>query len=116
MISGLNLNATVDYVLKSDVLNPTVWKLGVIPSSLFAMLTESSGMTSIEKAYKILQISIKGWENFPVPYASVKEKILGREMEVVPIDILDKLDINQITELSIEAMRINGITDTERKN
>jgi hypothetical protein len=48
MISGLDLNATIDYTLKDDKENPTVWKLGVIPSYLFAQISSSADKKEIE--------------------------------------------------------------------
>ena len=116
MISGLDLTATTEYILKNDKDNPTKWKFGVIPSYLFARISESEDITSMEKAFKILQISLKGWENFNIPYSTVKEKIFGRELDVVPLSILESIPMNVISELSLKAMELNQITETERKN
>lgn len=116
MISGLDLNSTVDYVLKDDVENPTVWKLGVVPSYIFSRLSEDAATKGIETAYKILQIALKGWDNFSEPFTTEKEKVFGREMNVVPMSILDKLPIKVITELSMQVMRVNQVTEEERKN
>lgn len=116
MISGLDLNSTVDYSLKDDTDNPTIWKIGVIPSYLFARVSQEAQTKSIETAYKILQISLKGWENFNIGYSTSKEKICDRDMEVVPISILEQIPLKVITELSMKVMEINQLTEIERKN
>ena len=116
MIIGLDLNETTEYVLSTDKENPTVWKLGVIPSYIFARISAEGEKKEIEMAYKILQVAIKGWDNFTFPFETVKEKLFGREMDVVPISLLEKIPIKVITELSMEVMKINQITEPERKN
>lgn len=115
MLSGLDLKATIDYTLKNDVDPKTVFKLGVIPSYLFARLS-GEGNKDIETAYKILQLTIKGWENFDVPFETVKEKVYDRELEVVPISVLERLPLRVVTELSVKAMELNQLTEAERKN
>lgn len=116
MITGLDLAATVDYILKGDTENPTVWKIGIIPSYLFARISGDAGNQEIETVYKLLQLALKGWENFNVPYETVKEKMFGRELDVVPISTLEKIPLQVITELSMKVMEINQLTETERKN
>ena len=116
MISGLDLKQTHDYTLKEDTTNPTIWKLGIIPSYLFARISGQAKDKEIETAYKILQIAIKGWENFDIPFETVKEKIFDREVDIVPISILERLPLKIISELSMKVMEINQLTDTERKN
>ena len=116
MISGIDLNATVNYTLKDDVDNPTVWKIGVFPSYVFARISGESGSEPIQTVYKLLQISLKGWENFNIPFETEKEKFYGREMDVVPMRILERIPMKVVSELSIKAMEINQITESERKN
>ena len=91
MIIGLDLNATVDFILRDDKDNPTVWKLGVIPSYLFARISADASSKEIETAYKLLQLTIKGWENFNVPFETVKQKLYDREIDVVPLSVLERL-------------------------
>ncbi len=116
MISGLDLSATVDYTLKEDKINPTVWKLGVIPSYLFARISEEAGTKQIETIYRLLQVAIKGWDNFDVPYETSKEKIFGRDLEVVPMLLLERIPMKVVTELSLKIMEINQLSEGERKN
>ena len=116
MITGLNLEETVDYSLKEDTDNPTVFKIGIIPSYLFAKISSEAKQGEIETAFKILQIAIKGWENFNIPFAKEKQMIFGREMDVVPLSLLESIPLKAISELSVKVMEINQLTDDERKN
>lgn len=116
MISGLDLNATIDFIVEKDKENPTIFKLGVLSSYLFARISAEANKNEIQTVFKILQLTIKGWENGPIQFETVKEKVYDRDIEVVPISILEQFPIKVITELSVKSMEINQITDIERKN
>ena len=118
MISGIDLNATIDFTLPEDKDNPTIFKLGVLPSYLLGQLSAAVAKTGdIEMAFKILQVAIKGWENFGgVEYKTIKEKWFGRELDIVPLELLDRLPLKNITALSARILEINGLTVEERKN
>jgi hypothetical protein len=116
MISGIDLAATVDYTLKDDVEPKTIWKLGIIPSYLMAKVSAEAANNEIETTFRLLQLCIKGWENFNIPYETTVEKIYGRELNVVPIAVLEKLPINVISELSLKVLELNKLTKEERKN
>ena len=115
MISGINLNETISYTLKDDTENPTVWKIGVLPSSLSARINTSE-TDQVLIFYKYLQFALRGWENSDVPFEVAKEKHFGKEYVVVPMSVLDKFEMKVIVELYVEAMRLARLTDTERKN
>ena len=36
MITGIDINAVTDYTLTKDTDNPTIWKLGALPSDVLA--------------------------------------------------------------------------------
>lgn len=117
MFSFINPNQTVDYKLKNDNSdNPTIWKLGVLSSDIFARITEESQTNKIGTIYKILQISIKGWENSNRPFETVRDKIFGEEYDVVSMDLLKQIPIDVIGELSTKVMEINQLSGEERKN
>lgn len=116
MISGIDLNAVVEYQLKGDTENPTTWKLGVIPSYLLAKVSSEAQNNEIETTFRLLQLGLKGWENCNIQFTTVKEKMFGRELEVVPISLLEQLDLKVITELSMKVMEVNKLTNEERKN
>lgn len=117
MISGIDLKATVDYTLKDDTDNPTVFKLGILPSYLLGRLSEGmAGESQIASAYKLLQLSIKGWSNFNVEYATAEEEFYGRKLQIVPLSVLEQIPLNIITELSVKCLELNKLTGAERKN
>ena len=116
MISGIDLSATFDYTLKRDTVNPTIWKLGVIPSYLMARISSEAKDNEIETTFKLLQLSLRGWENFDVPFEVKKEKIFGRELEVVPMSLIDRISLNDVAELSTKIMEINNLSGEEIKN
>jgi hypothetical protein len=117
MITGVDVNSTVDYSLKRDKSNPTIWKIGIIPALIFMKLSQEAKGNEVESAYKILQVSIKGWDNFKGPdYQTVKETFFGREMDVVPLSLLEQIPVGDVLELSMEALKINQIGEQERKN
>jgi hypothetical protein len=116
MISGIDLAATVDYTLKDDVEPKTIWKLGIIPSYLMAKISAEAANNEIETTFRLLQLCVKGWENFNIPYETAVEKIYGRELMVVPMSIIERIPFNVIAELSIKIMEINRLSVQERKN
>lgn len=116
MISGLDLTATVDYTLKSDTENPTIWTLGIMPSYLFSRIAEESVSNKTETMYKILQVSLKGWKNFVLPFSTEKDKMFGKELDIVPMSLLEQIPLNIVTELSVKVMDINKLSIDQRKN
>ncbi len=121
MISGLDLKATIDYTLKNDTTNPTIWKLGVIPSDLFSRISQEAQTDQMGTVFKIVQATIKGWSNFQIsgtdcPYSTEKQKVFGEDMDIVPMSLIRQIPLNVITELSTKAMEINQLSELETKN
>jgi hypothetical protein len=117
MITGIDLNATTDYVLKSDKSNPTVWKLGIVPSLVFMKLASEAKDNEIEASYKILRIALKGWDNFNgIAYETFKESMFGRDLDIVPLSLIERIPTASVMELAVKAMEINSVTDDEAKN
>ena len=117
MISGIDLTQTVDYILESDKENPTIWKLGIIPSDIFGRISSDAAKTGdIETAYKLLSVSLRGWENCPIVFHVEQITICGRKINAVPIDTLAKIPLSAITELTKKCMELNGLTVAEQKN
>lgn len=117
MITGLNTEETQDYTLKDDTENPTVWKLGVMSSYLFAKLSAGAQNNEIETAFKVLQLCLRGWDNFGEhKFATVAEDMFGQKVNVVPISLLEKLPITAVNELALKAMEINQLSVAEAKN
>lgn len=116
MITGLDLNAIDKYTIKGDTDNPTVWYLAIIPSYLFARVSEEGQGGGVKTAYKACQLALKGWENFSIPFSTEREKIYEKDMDVVPISVLEQIPLKVISELSMRILEINQLTDKERKN
>ena len=117
MITGIDLDATIDYTLENDKENPTVWKLGIIPSLIFMKLTQKAKDNEIEASYQVLQIALKGWENLKnVEFKTVKQDFFGREMDVIHMDTLERIPTPHIVELAVKVMEINSVGEQEAKN
>ena len=116
MISGIDITQVTEYRLTNDVDNPTVWKLGVIPSYIMAKISAEAQSREIETAYKLLQVSLRGWDNCPVPYTTKKTTLYGREVDIIPIETLDMFPISVISELAGKVAEINQLTAGEQKN
>ena len=116
MITGIDLQGTSDFTLPDDKENPTVWKLGVIPSLIFMKLAEEVGTDQVTAAFKVLQTGLKGWDNFNIPFSTVKETFYGRELDVIPLEVVEQIPINAAMAISIEIMNRQSILEKERKN
>ncbi len=117
MISGINLSETVDFVLPGDTDNPTTWKIGMIPSGILAQIGGSGKDSPVEVALKMIQIGLKGWSNFNgVDFVTEKKEIGGQPFEVIPMSLVNRIPLNVIMALSEQLVKINHLTDTERKN
>lgn len=116
MISGIDLSAIEDFILSEDKKDPTVWKLGLMPSKLFLKVSSEAKDNEIDTAYKLLSLSLKGWENFNIPYETETINIGGIDRQVVPMSILERIPLTAINELSIKAMEMNQLSFGERKN
>ena len=115
MITGLDLNETTDYILENDKENPTIWKIGTLSSVLYTRITTRTE-EPLEASFKCLQIGLKGWDNFNIPFESKKETIFGHECEVVPIEIIGKIPMKALTELYNQILVVNNLKEDERKN
>jgi len=117
MISGINLNEVVEFTLPDDKENPTVWKLGLIPSGLLAQIGGKGKDNPIEVTLTLLQVGLKGWSNFgDVVYATEKKELCGQSVDVVPIGLINQIPLNAMMALSEKLIEINHLTPPERKN
>lgn len=112
MASGLDLNETVDYKLTPE--DTTVWKLGIIPSDLYSrILGETDGVV---RMYKLVQVGVKGWENYNVSFGTTKEKLFGEEIDVIPMSTLRRVRANHISQLALQVIEVQQLSEEERKN
>jgi hypothetical protein len=117
MISGIDLSVSIDFTLKNDTVNPTVWKLGILPSSLFAKFQErfTEGV-NIENMFLLVQVSLRGWENFNLEFIREEIDVFGTKIQAVPKSILDHIHSDVVTELAIKCIEINKLQPNEIKN
>ena len=116
MITGINLNETIDYVSKKDTAdNPTIWKLGIIPTKILGKA--SMQKDQMDMAFSLMQLGIKGWTNFNgIEYKTIKENKFGDEIDVVPLELINRIPFAIIAELSEEICKLNKLTLPETKN
>lgn len=116
MITGINLSQVEDFILKGDTDNPTVWKLGIIPSGVMAELG-GSGNEATKVAIKMLQIGIKGWSNFSgVEFRTDKKDFCGESIDVVPMELINKIPLSAVMQIAEKIGELNHLSDIERKN
>ena len=110
MISGIDLNAVVDYTCKIDKENPTVWKIGCLPSSVMAKLASETNkdMDYMKQMLVLVRKGVKGWDNFNIEYKTDDDGILQ--------DILDRIPLNVIVELGTKILEVNKLSVDETKN
>lgn len=114
MISGIDLNATVDYVLKDDKENPTIWKLGALTSSAMLELSSTSeGKDYMKQMIKLVRLGLRGWENFKLNGEDIK---FESKEGLIPKPLVDMIPINVVIELSTELIKINKLSSKEIKN
>ena len=117
MISGIDLTKTVDFVLKNDTDDPTIWKLAILPSSLFAKFTEKfSAGNQLDFLYLLVQVSLRGWENFTIEFKTVEQEIFCEKRQIVPREIIDQINFEAVSELAVKCIEMNKLTTGERKN
>jgi hypothetical protein len=117
MITGIDLTATINYTLKNDKDNPTIWKLGILPSYIMGKFSGAAkDADQMELLFKLVQVSLKGWENFNEIYKTERVNIFGREVEGVALELLEKIPLPAINEISNKILEINNLTSGEIKN
>ena len=118
MISGIDLGATIDYVLKDpkeDQSNPTVWKLGIIPSYVYSRIQASENKTDI--GFQICQVGIKGWTNAKdLTFKTDKVKFGTYEIDMIPIELIARIPERFLAELAVKIQNMNNLTEEEEKN
>ena len=125
MITGIDLNQTIDYISKSDKAEPrTVWKIGVLPTPVLSYCTSkmTSENQSLDLMVDVVRFGLKGIENFQdksknsIGYAENPVHIGGRVYQSVSDRIINIIPMKIITELGNEILKLSHLTDDESKN
>jgi len=114
MISGIDLTATVDYTLKDDKKDPTIWKLGMLPSSVMAKLANDSQKGDhIMQMIVVVKMGLVGWENFKI---AGKDVVYAKDEKGITQEVVDSIPLSAIIEIGTEILKINQLTGDEQKN
>ena len=121
MISGIDLNATWDFTIPKDKTNPTVWKLGILPTTITGVLVDKTGTNFFETMIWVVRLALRGWDNFKigdknVEYCTTKDSFFGQEVEMVTKELIDAIPVSAITALAKEIQNKSQISQTEQKN
>ncbi len=118
MITGIDISATIDYVLKDpkeDKANPTVFKLGCMPSYIFSRIQALENKT--DSGFQLCQVGIKGWSNLKgLEFKTEKIKIGLYEIDMIPLDIISRIPERFLSELVSKIIKINILAEDEEKN
>lgn len=136
MLKAVNLSKTIDYQSPRDPAKgtpeATTFKLGAIPSRVYTQLKDkgtsftqdSENPDSVKAAFSpnkiardIVRFGLKGFDNFDeLEFKTQKEKVGPALFDVVHDDVMDRLDIDTIRELSEEIKRLCEFDGEEIKN
>ena len=117
MITGINLDETVEYSISTDKENPTIFILGIIPATVIMGLSFNVEVSkNVETMVQVIQLGLKGWKNFDKEFETEKKVIAGREVQTVKRDLVDTFSAQVIVELATKILEVNKLSEQERKN
>lgn len=113
MITGIDLTQTVDFTLKEDKENPTIWKIGCLRSSEMAKIaSDAQGGDFMKQMFHLVKRGVKGWENFNIPFKTQA----GTQDQEMDQEVLDKIPLSAIVELGTRILEANNLSAKESKN
>ena len=120
MISGIDLNATIDFTVPTDKTNPTVWKLAPVSSSVTGQTAIAGGKGWLN-AIVMARVGLKGWTNYKingkdVPFETVEEDVFGSKMRVVKLELINTIPPLTLMALTQKVYAISHMTVDEAKN
>lgn len=116
MVEKVDYETVVDFVVPRDKKNPTTWKLAPVPSTIASRFAMTADEHQWDATVKALQASIKGWENFNVPYETEEQDVFGTRMQVVPIKIINLIPPLVLLALAKKVYDISHLSDEAVKN
>jgi len=120
MISGIDLNATIDFTVPGDKTNPTVWKLGPV-SSIVSGQTAMAGSKGWLNAIMMARVGLKGWANYKiagkdVPFETAEEEVYGSKMTMVKLELVNTIPPLTLMAITQKVYAISHMTVDEAKN
>lgn len=88
MVSGIDLNSYTEHKVDVDG-QAVIFKVGVIPTFMYLRLADCKDDNT--KGEYLLRLCLRGWDNFDVPFRREKVNILGREIEAVPLEDIERI-------------------------
>lgn len=135
MLKALDLTALISFESPRDPAKgtdeATKFQLGAIPSRVYTALKDRSATFKADPtdqsdvllfhgntaARDYVKYGLKGFTNYDnIAFKTVKERIGGKEYDVVADEILEAMDVDTIRELSIEIRKLSDIEKEEIKN
>jgi hypothetical protein len=125
MISGIDLNETIDFVSQFDKgEDKTIFRIGAVSSKVQARIGRLVGIDgngSIEAMAEAFRFGVKGIVNFstknvPVLFETTALSLDGSAHQVVSNKIMDILPIKVILEVGAKVLSISNMSEQEEKN
>ena len=135
MINAIPLGQNIEFILPYDKVNPTIWVLGALDSitkmEMFSILapvekTDKSEeynprINPLQFNIELVRFGLKGFKNFmfnkdPVEFKTEKISRYGKTYQVVSDETLGKIPVKVLNVLADEILRIQEVTEEERKN
>jgi len=136
VINPIAVGQTLEYTLKKDINNPTIWIIGPLDSITKGKMISQYGKVEIidgkpvyvEKDndaamnnFSIVKYGLKGFKNFilngvEVEFKTEKEKVFDHEIDVVAEETLKQIPLFAIAELANVIWGENEVNEALRKN
>jgi len=139
MIRPINVGETIEYVLKSDKKDPTIWIIGILDSLVKTRLADlgtiyrynpeapkdsvaETRMNIAEQDFEFVKFGLKGFKNFKdakgseIAFKTEKKTLGNTEYDVVSDETIKYIPRIAITEIAKKIAEENIISEDEEKN
>ncbi len=136
MINPIAVGQTIEYTLKNDKENPTIWIIGPLDSITKGKMVSQYGKVEVidgkpvyvEKDidaamnnFNIVKYGLKGFKNYKlkdidVEFKTEKEKVFDHDIDVVSEETLKAIPLFAIAELANVIWGENEVSEALRKN
>lgn len=136
MINPISVGQTIEYSLKNDTENPTIWIIGPLDSITKGKMVSQYGKIEVKDGkpvyiekdidaamnnFNIVRYGLKGFKNYKlngvdVEFKTKKEKLFDHEVDVVDDETLKCIPLFAIAELANVIWGENEVSEALRKN